>query len=263
MDVPIKCVTWNVNSVRARLDRVTLFLDAHRPDVVCLQELKCTIHDYPGVAFEALGYQSVLNGQKSWNGVAILSRTPATAVDKGLDEQARVIAGTVQGIRFINVYVPNGAPIGSSKYRYKLRWLAQLEDFLADQERHYGEFVLLGDFNVIIMDMDAAHPARWAESVLCDPPTRDALGRLRERFHLKDVLREYAPGPGVYTWWDYRARSFEYNIGVRIDHILMTSSLAKRTVHAWVDTAERGLERPSDHAPVLARLLTRESAATP
>ena len=213
MGSPIKCATWNVNSARARLGHITAFLSAHQPDVVCLQELKCTEADFPSGTLMELGFESVVHGQRTYNGVAILSRTRATEVDTGLDDEARVIAGTTLGVRWINVYVPNGRRVGSSKYDYKLRWLAQLEDFLVAQRSRHGEFVLMGDFNVILEDLDTAHPEDWKGTVLCDPATRAQVDRIRQRLALKDILRKYAPGPGVYTWWDYRNRGFQTNDG--------------------------------------------------
>ena len=255
MKSEIKVVTWNVNSVNARLSRICAFLTAHKPDVVCLQEIKCRYQDFPSAELLNSGYTVELHGQPTYNGVAILTRDPAQQVVTGLDEEARVIAATAYGVRWVNVYVPNGQRVGSPKYQYKRQWLVHLEDFLQREASLVGEFVLMGDFNVILNDHDTAHPAKWEGSVLCDPDTRSALGAIMERFGLEDVLRRFAPGPGIYTWWDYRTRAFQWNDGVRIDHILMTPGLAARAVNAWVDVEERGRERPSDHAPVLARLL--------
>ncbi len=251
----VKIVTWNVNSARARLGRLTTFLEAHKPDVACLQEIKATDGTFPFDALEAMGYKAAIFGQPSYNGVAILSRKEAIDIDCGLDEQARVIAATACGIRFVNVYVPNGGQVGSDKHEYKLRWLRELEAFLADQQARHGDFVVLGDFNVAPAALDAAHPEDWTASVLCEPRTRERLADLEQRFNLVDLLRQHAEGAGVYTWWDYRTDGFRWNDGLRIDHILATPTLAESCVHAWVDVAERGNERPSDHAPVLARLL--------
>ncbi len=262
MSSVIKCITWNVNGIRTRRDRVSALLEAHQPDVVCLQEVKCTQEKYPLDSFLRSGYESAVFGQPAYNGVAILSRQRATDVATGLDDQARAIAGTVHGIRWVNVYVPNGGTVGSPKYAYKLGWLEQLEVFLMTQLALGDDLVVMGDFNVIVDNLDTAHPAAWEGSVLCDPETRMLLSRIMKRFGLVDVLRKHAPGPGVYTWWDYRTRAFGRNDGVRIDHILMTPGLAARSVNAWVDVDERGCDRPSDHAPVLARLLTNGHPAT-
>ena len=255
MNAPVKCVTWNVNSIRARLHRVTAFLKAHQPDVVCLQELKCTADVFPYLPIREMGYQAALYGQPTYNGVAILAREMPENVHVGLDNQARVIAGTTLGVRWINLYVPNGQKVGSDKYEYKLRWLAELESFLADQEEIAPEYVLMGDFNVVLDELDTAHPERWEGKIPVDPSTRERLKVIQDRWKLVDILRKHAPGPGVFTWWDFRTRGFEWNDGIRIDHILATPGLAERSLHAWVDVEERGKEKPSDHAPVLARFL--------
>ena len=262
MSSPLKYATWNVNSVRARIDRVTAFLEAHRPDLVGIQELKCTDEKFPYAPLKSLGYHIELFGQPTYNGVALLSAAPITDVDTGLDKEARVIAGTAFGTRWINVYVPNGQRIGSEKYDYKLRWLKKLEPFLQRQKERFGDFVLMGDFNIIQDDLDVAHPDEWKKAVICDPVTRELVHGIRERLGLDDILRKHAPGPGVYTWWDYRTRGFSWNDGIRIDHIFLTEGLVERSVHAWVDIQERAQEKPSDHAPVLARLLPNGHPAT-
>ena len=251
----LKFCTWNVNSARARLERIVAFLAAHKPDIVCLQEIKSTHDTFPFDTVRKAGYESVICGQPTYNGVALLARMEAQDVRTGLDNEARVIAGTLHDLRVVNVYVPNGQKIGTPKHAYKLRWLDQLRAFLDEEKSQYKEFILTGDFNVAPCDVDVGHPEEWAGTVLCDPEARARLDRLIERFRLVDVLRKHAPGPGVYTWWDYRSRGFEWNDGVRIDHILATPRLARRCVQAWVDVAERGRERPSDHVPVLTRLL--------
>ncbi len=251
----LKLVTWNVNSARARLERIETFLAAHRPDVACLQEIKATEDTFPFEALRVLGYEAAIFGQPSYNGVAVVSRQPAADIACGLDKEARVIAATVFGVRLINVYVPNGGRVGSVKHEYKLRWLDALGDFLEGQQETYGDFVLLGDFNVAPNALDAAHPEAWQASVLCDPMARERLAGLVDRFGLVDLIRKHAAGPGVYTWWDYRTDGFRWNDGLRIDHILASGALADACANAWVDVAERGRARPSDHAPVLARFL--------
>ena len=253
---PLKFATWNVNGIRARHDRMLAFLEAHQPDLVGLQELKCVEEHFPLQAVEELGYQAAIHGQKSWNGVAILSRAPASDVDVGLDEQSRAIAATVHGVRWINLYVPNGSKVGADKYHYKLRWLDALEDFLTEQQASHGDFVVMGDFNIILHDYDACRPDAWESVVICDPVTRRRLEAIMERFGLTDIIRRFHPGPGIYTWWDYVTSGFEWNNGVRIDHILATPSVTERIVNAWVNVDERGEEKPSDHVPVLARMLT-------
>ena len=222
----LKLVTWNVNSARARLERIETFLAAHRPDVACLQEIKATEDTFPFEALRVLGYEAAIFGQPSYNGVAVVSRQPAADIACGLDKEARVIAATVFGVRLINVYVPNGGRVGSVKHEYKLRWLDALGDFLEGQQETYGDFVLLGDFNVAPNALDAAHPEAWQASVLCDPMARERLAGLVDRFGLVDLIRKHAAGPGVYTWWDYRTDGFRWNDGLRIDHILASGALA-------------------------------------
>ncbi len=254
MSLPIKLVTWNVNSARARLVRILDFLERHDPDIVCLQEIKATQETFPFSAIEEAGYQAFIHGQPSYNGVAILAREMVEDIRTGLDNEARVISGSVHNLRVVNVYVPNGRRIGMPKHAYKLRWLDTLRKFLDVEREKYKEFILTGDFNVAFDDLDVAHPDNWRDSVLCDPAAREKLNILMDQFSLSDLLRRYARGPGVYTWWDFRTRGFEWNDGVRIDHVLATPDISELSSNAWVDIEERDLERPSDHAPVLMRL---------
>lgn len=205
---------------------------------------------------EESGYSATIHGQRSWNGVGFFTKSPPINVRVGLDKEARVIAGTVSGVRVINVYVPNGQRIGSPKHAYKLDWLKKLTFFLEQERKAHTDFVLTGDFNVAPKGIDVAHPEEWSGKILCDPAARALLQETCLRFSLTDLHRLHAPGPGVYTWWDYRSRGFYWNDGVRIDFILATPGLATRCVHTWVDLVERGRDRPSDHAPVLTRLLT-------
>lgn len=262
MAKPIKLVTWNVNSVRARLARILSFLERHTPDILCLQEIKATQGSFPFAILEEVGYKSFICGQPSYNGVAILAKETVDNIRMGLDNEARVIAGSVHDLRVINVYVPNGKQIGMPKHAYKLRWLDELKVFLESEREKYEEFVLTGDFNVAFSDLDVSHPDNWKDSVLCDPAARKKLTNLMEEFSLSDILRMHAPGPGVYTWWDYRTRGFEWNDGVRIDHILATPQLASLSSNSWVDVAERDRERPSDHAPVLMRIFQPPQCAS-
>lgn len=255
MSNPIKLVTWNVNSARARLVRILDFLERHRPDIICLQEVKATQETFPFSDIEEIGYQSFIHGQPSYNGVAILARKTVEDIRMGLDNEARVISGSIHNLRVINVYVPNGRRIGMPKHAYKLRWLDTLSKFLDVEREKYREFILTGDFNVAFDDLDLAHPDSWRDSVLCDPAAREKLNTLMDRFSLSDILRKHAKGPGIYTWWDFRTRGFEWNDGVRIDHILATPQIAGRSTNSWVDVKERDLERPSDHAPALMRLI--------
>jgi len=254
MAKPIQLVTWNVNSARARIARILDFLDRHRPDIVCLQEIKATEETFPYDAIHEVGYKVSIHGQPSYNGVALLTQDVMEDVRMGIDNEARVISGTINDLRIINVYVPNGQSIGSPKHAYKLRWLDALNQFIDNEREDYSEFVLTGDFNVTLDDLDSAHPDSWHDSILCDPIAREKLNAIIKKFSLSDVLREHAPGPGIYTWWDFRTRGFEWNDGMRIDHIFATPKIAKCSTNAWVDVEERDLERPSDHAPVMMRL---------
>ena len=259
MTYPVKLVTWNVNSARARIVRILDFLERHVPDIVCLQEIKATHETFPFDAINEIGYQAYIYGQPSYNGVGFLTREAIEDVRMGLDKEARVIAGSIHDLRIINVYVPNGQKIGTPKHAYKLRWLNALREFLDTEQEQYPEFILTGDFNVAFNDLDVAHPDSWRESVLCDPKARENLDVLIKRFSLSDILRRHAPGPGVYTWWDFRTRGFDWNDGVRIDHILATPRITASSTNAWVDVEERNLDRPSDHAPVLMRLFQESS----
>ena len=252
--MPIKIVTWNVNSARARLVRILDFLERHTPDIICLQEVKATHETFPSDALEEVGYQSVIYGQPSYNGVAILAREAIEDVRTGLDKEARVIASSVHDLRIINIYVPNGRHIGAPKHAYKLRWLDMLPSFLASEREKHHDFILAGDFNVALDDLDVAHPDNWTGSVLCDPIAREKVLAMMENFSLTDTLRRYNKGPGVYTWWDFRTRGFDWNDGARIDYILSTPGITAQSTNSWIDIDERTLERPSDHAPVLMRL---------
>ncbi len=254
MSHPVKIVTWNVNSARARLVRILDFLERHSPDVVCLQEIKATQETFPYAEIEEAGYQAFIHGQPSYNGVAILARGVVDEIRTGLDNEARVIACSVHNLRIVNIYVPNGRRIGVPKHAYKLRWLDRLRKFLNAEREKHKEFILTGDFNIAFDDLDVAHPDSWRDSVLCDPEARKKLDTFMNKFALSDLLRKHAKGPGIYTWWDFRTRGFEWNDGVRIDHILATPKLSKLSRNSWVDVEERDLERPSDHAPVLTRL---------
>ncbi|MBO6574956.1 MAG: exodeoxyribonuclease III [Rhodothermales bacterium] len=256
----LSIVTWNVNSIRARHDRVLAFLDRHDPDIVCLQETKVEDADFPVEAITEAGYHAVIHGQRTYNGVAILSKQPATNVVMGLpgepeDEQARLIAADIGGLRIVDVYVPNGRTVtDDDKYPYKLRWLNRLESFLADEIGAGKSVVLCGDYNIAPTDDDVAKPERWANSVLCHHKVRDAFGRL-VAMGLNDAVRARIPEvPGPYSWWDYRRLAFPKGDGLRIDHILVTADVLARTTGAFVDRDERKGKQPSDHAPVFVQL---------
>lgn len=248
--------SWNVNSLRIRLEQVLEWLQAHKPDVLCLQEIKLQDEEFPGEAVRAAGYQAVFAGQKTYNGVAILSRAPARDVVADLpgaqDPQRRILAATVDGVRVINVYVPNGSEVGSDKYAYKLRWLGHLAEFVRAELRAHGRLAVLGDFNVAPEDRDVHDPVAWEGSVLVSAPERAALRAVMDA-GLRDAFRKFEDGPGHFTWWDYRAAAFRRNHGLRIDHILVSESLFEACRVCAIDRSVRKLERPSDHAPIAAR----------
>ena len=248
--------TWNVNSIRARLERLLAWLERARPDVVCLQELKVANEAFPMEAIRAAGYHSAFHGQKTYNGVAILSRGEPSDVKIGLaddveDAQARLISASIAGVRVLSVYVPNGGTVGSEAWTYKLKWLSRLREHLARHFNPADAVLLCGDLNVAVDDADAARPEEWGDTVLCHAEARSALAAVME-WGLADAFRNHNPQGGIYSWWDYRQLGFPRNNGLRLDHILATAPLAARSTAAWVDRDERKGVKPSDHAPVLA-----------
>ena len=252
----MKIATWNVNSIAARLPVVLQWLERARPDVLCMQELKCTAERFPREAFAELGYTAEVYGQRTYNGVGIIARSPITDVQRGFpdDEEgahARLIAATIEGIRIVNVYVPNGQSVGTDKYQFKLEWMRRLREYFDDDYWSDDEVLLCGDFNVAPEDRDVHDPQLWRGRVLFSQPEKDALANIKE-WGLTDAFRQHEPGEGFYSWWDYRAGGFRQNLGVRIDHIWVSENLAARCVGAWIDKEPRGWERPSDHTPVVA-----------
>lgn len=249
----MRITTWNVNSLRARQQHVLDWLQANPVDVLALQELKMQDEHFPRAEFEALGYQAAINGQKTYNGVALLSRHPLEAVDRDLpsfdDHQKRVIAATVSGVRIVNLYVPNGQSVGSEKYVYKLRWLEALRGHLQTELARFPRMVVLGDFNVAPTDADVHDPVAWEGHVLCSEPERAAFRALND-VGLADAFLRFPPPDRRYTWWDYRQGAFRRNLGLRIDHILVSADLADKCHSFHIDASPRALERPSDHAPV-------------
>ena len=251
----MQVVTWNVNSIRSRLARVSAWLARRRPDVVCFQETKVVDADFPRAPFEALGYRVETFGEKTYNGVAILSRRELTAVVRGFpgagpDDPKRLIAADIDSVRCINVYVPNGSPLGSEKFAFKLAWLERLRSFLESSCDPEGDLVLCGDMNIAPEDRDVHDPEAWRGQVLFHPDEHAALARVR-RWGLVDVLRARSTGRGPWTWWDYRAGAFGRDQGLRIDLVLATGSLAGRCSGVFVDRRERAGEGASDHAPVV------------
>ena len=253
----MKLATWNVNSLNVRLPHVLDWLGAHQPDALCLQELKQEDAKFPIAAFDDIGYHAVFDGQKTYNGVAILSRSRPEDVSKGMrgfdDPQKRVIAATIDGIRVVCVYIPNGQSIDSDKYQYKLSWLNALAGYMQKEIAEYTDVALLGDYNIAPEDRDVYDPKAWEGQVLCSVPERDALKRL-VNLGLQDSYRLFPQPEKSYSWWDYRMNGFKRNLGLRIDHILLTPAVAARCESVAIDIEPRQRERPSDHAPVVAVL---------
>jgi len=248
--------TWNVNSIRARKDRVLSWLDDHKPDVLCLQETKTVDQNFPVQEFLQAGYTVALHGQKTYNGVAICSRRPIQTTDTGFDDgitedQARLISATVDGIHFISAYVPNGQEVGSEKYEFKLAWMARLRSFLDRRFDPQDAIVLCGDFNVAPEDRDVYDPIGWRGSILCSEAERGALQRIVD-WGLVDTLRHHTQEAGLYSWWDYRQLGFPKNRGLRIDHIYCSAPMISRCAESRIDRDARKGKQPSDHAPVLA-----------
>lgn len=251
----MKIATWNVNSLRVRLEQVCDWLGKVKPDFLALQETKLTDENFPSAAFEALGYQTLFSGQPTYNGVALISRETPTDVLTNLkgmqDPQRRVLGATYGKTRILNLYVPNGQSIDSEKYQYKLQWLKKLDLQLADDLAHYGRLVVLGDFNIAPEDDDVHDPAVWEGDVLVSPSERAALERIK-KLGLTDVFRLFDQEDKSFSWWDYRAAAFRRNRGLRIDLILASKSLSQACSYCRIDTEPRKLERPSDHTPVVA-----------
>lgn len=248
--------TWNVNSVRAREERLVAWLAKAQPDVVCLQELKVTESDFPYDSIRDAGYHAAVYGQPTYNGVAILSRDEPTDVMTGFDDgvedpQARAITAVIRDYTIASLYIPNGRTVGSDKWDYKLSWLSRLERFVADRLDPEEKLLLCGDFNVAPEDRDVAKPDRWKDTVLCHPDGRAALARITA-LGFTDTTRMHHEGPGPYSWWDYRRLAFPKGDGVRIDHIFASETAAGKCIDASVDRDERKGQKPSDHAPVLA-----------
>lgn len=253
----MKLATWNVNSLKVRLPHLLDWLAREQPDVVCLQETKLEDPKFPAAELEALGWRCAYSGQKTYNGVAILSRAPAADLSLGIpgfaDEQKRVIAATVDGVRVVCAYVPNGQSVDSDKYRYKLAWLEALTAWLREELARSPDLALLGDYNIAPEDRDVHDPAAWKGQVLCSEPERAAF-RALQALGLKDSFRLFEQPEGAFTWWDYRMNAFKRRMGLRIDHILLGEHLAPRCKAARIDIEPRKLERPSDHAPVIAEI---------
>lgn len=252
----MKIATWNVNSLNVRLPHVQNWLADHQPDILVLQELKLDQDKFPVAALEMMGWHCAWSGQKTYNGVAIISRHPIEDVHTGLpalpdDPQRRLIAATINGIRVINVYCVNGESTDSPKFQYKAQWFDALAQYIESELAAHAQLVLLGDFNIAPADADCYDPKKWHEKVLCTTEERNWFQRLLN-LGLTDSLRHLHPDGAYYTWWDYRGAMFQRGLGLRIDHILTSNALTARLERVEVDTDARSQERPSDHAPVTA-----------
>jgi exodeoxyribonuclease III len=253
----MKLATWNVNSLKIRLPQVLDWAARQRPDALCLQETKLEDGNFPYAEIADAGYQVLCSGQKTYNGVAILSQVAgtecATAIAGFTDVQKRVLAATVNGVRVISAYVPNGQSVASEKYEYKLKWLGAFRDWLKTELARYPRLAVLGDFNIAPEDRDVHDPAAWEGKVLFSRPERDAFKELLD-IGLKDAFRLFEQPERSFTWWDYRLLAFRRKMGLRIDHILLSETLAKACTACTIDVEPRRHERPSDHAPVIAEI---------
>ncbi|HOM13197.1 MAG TPA: exodeoxyribonuclease III [Rubrivivax sp.] len=253
----MKLATWNVNSLSVRLPQVLAWLQANPVDVLALQETKLSDERFPAAEIEAAGYRAVWFGQKTYNGVALLSRAEPLQVQRNIpgldDDAARVIAGTVDGCRVIGIYVPNGQAVDSDKYPYKLRWLDALRAWLRAELAQHPRLLLMGDFNIAPQDCDVHDPAAWAGQVLCTDAEREHF-RALIALGLHDAFRLFEQPPKSWSWWDYRNLAFRKNQGLRIDHILVSDALRDAVQACVIDKQPRRNERPSDHAPVIVEL---------
>jgi exodeoxyribonuclease-3 len=252
----MKVVSWNVNSVTARRERLLAWLQKHEPDVLCVQELKAIDEGFPREEVEALGYHIATLGQKTYNGVAILSKHPLEDVRRGLadgedDVESRFISARVQGLTVMSCYVPNGQTLDSPKFAYKMRWLDRLSAYLAAHYKPSDALLVCGDYNIAPEDRDCHAPDEWRDSVLFHESVQEKFRTLLT-FGLVDTYRLHVPDAGKFSWWDYRMLSFPKGKGLRIDHILATRVLAERCESAAIDRDERKGKLPSDHAPVIA-----------
>lgn len=252
----IKLATWNVNSLKVRLPHVLDWLAVNQPDVLCLQETKQEDINFPEKELAAAGYVSVFSGQKTYNGVALISRKPGTEVQVGIpgfvDDQKRVLAATYDGVRVVCGYFPNGQSLDSEKYQYKLHWLNAITRWLESEMQNYPALALLGDYNIAPEDRDT-HDPHSVDQVLVSNAVRDYFRQL-QAMGLHDAFRLFEQPEKSFSWWDYRMMGFRRNLGLRIDHILLSAPLAPQCTACWIDKAPRKLERPSDHAPVIAEI---------
>lgn len=260
----MRLATWNVNSVNARLETVLRWFEAAQPDVACLQEIKCVDEKFPAEAFERLGYNVAVHGQKTYNGVALLSKRPLEDVRKGLpladsddaDEQARYIEAVVSGpqpVRVASIYLPNGNPVGADKFAYKLAWMARLKAHVRELLTWEEPFALMGDYNVIPEPRDAEFPKNWEGDALFQPESRRAFRALKN-LGLTEAYLQADGAPGAYTFWDYQAGAWQRNNGIRIDHALLSPQAADLLAGVSIHRDVRGWDKPSDHVPLVIEL---------
>lgn len=253
----MKIATWNVNSLAIRQQQVLDWLALHQPDVLCMQETKLVDDKFPHEAFAAAGYVAQWHGQRTYNGVAMVSKRPVVDVLRNIpdhpDEQARVITATVDGVRIVGAYMPNGQAVGSEKFIYKMAWLEALRKWIAIELQTYQQVVVVGDYNIAPEDRDVYDPVAWAGQVLCSPQERAHFLALLD-LGLHDSFRLFEQPPKSWSWWDYRMLAFRKNQGLRIDHILVSDALKPRVTSCVIDRLPRKNERPSDHAPVMVEL---------
>ncbi|GHU26822.1 exodeoxyribonuclease III [Betaproteobacteria bacterium] len=253
----MKIASWNVNSLKIRLPQLIEWLALRQPDIVCLQETKLEDQNFPRQEIKAAGYEVCFSGQKTYNGVALLSRSPLSDVVCGNpcfpDEQKRLISATAGTIRVVCAYVPNGQAVGSDKYAYKLDWLRALADWLKEEIAVYPNLVVAGDFNIAPEDRDVYNPAAWAGQILCSDAERAAFKKL-QALGFTDSFRLFDQPEKTFSWWDYRMLGFQKNHGLRIDHILLSNPMAERCRSSGIDREMRKRERPSDHAPVMIEI---------
>ena len=251
----IRIATWNVNSLRVRLPHVLQWLEAEKPDVLALQETKLIDINFPIEEIQNAGYHAVYAGQKTYNGVAVLSKVIATDTASSFpnfdDPQRRILCSTINDIKVLNLYAPNGSEVGSDKFKYKLEWFSHLHSFVKNLLDKNEKVILLGDFNIAPDDRDVHDPREWEGKVLVSEAERDGFRQLLE-LGLTDCFRIFDQDEDCFSWWDYRAAAFRRNRGLRIDHILTSEVLANKCIRCWIDKSPRSLERPSDHAPVIA-----------
>lgn len=252
----MKIATWNVNSINVRMPQLSAWLKTAAPDVVCVQETKCVDESFPYQELFELGYYSAFYGQRSYNGVAILSKDEPEDVVKGFpdddeESQKRLIAATVTGVRIVSAYIPNGQSLGSDKFQFKLDWIQRLRRFFDETRKTTDEVVLCGDFNVAPDPADVWNPPAWEGHIHFSKPERAAIHFVKQ-WGFVDVFRKLNGDIKAFSWWDYRAGAFQKNHGLRIDHIWASPVLAERCIDCHIDTDPRKLEKPSDHAPVIA-----------